>query len=153
MLSSANKSEIARWSPSGKEVATQLAKVPNVVKATYDFSVLGGAVGTLVLLGDDGLPVIIPDNAIIKQAYFEILTAFTSTGNNGTIALQSNAAGDLLATVDADTLITGMNDGIPVNTAATMIKLTADRQLKMVIATNAILTGKMDLFVEYVLGQ
>jgi len=113
-------------------------------RATYDFDVDGGAVSSI------GLGVTIPANSVITKAWFDIITVFTSTGDNGTIALNAEGAGDLLAAVDADTLSAGPNAGIPVGTAATMVKTTIARELTITIATNAILSGKLILFVEYV---
>jgi hypothetical protein len=151
MLSSTVKAFISKWAPNGKSVANQLHLVPNVVKLNYDFAVQAGAVGVVNLLDEDGQPFTLPNKAIIKQVWIDILTAFTSTGNNGTIALTANASGDLLAAVDADTL-SGIVPGIPTGAAAAMVKCTAARTLKLAIATNAILTGKADVFVEYVQG-
>jgi hypothetical protein len=151
MLSTTDKTRLDGLSPV-EGLGTILSKQKGVVKATYDFAVLGGAVGSVSLLGPDGKVVTLPDDAIITQAYIEVLTAMTSTGNNGTIALKAQSAGDLLAAVDADTL-SGIVAGIPVGSAATMIKLTAARTLMATIATNALLSGKFDLFVEYVQGQ
>lgn len=133
-------------------LGNQLAKVPNVVRGTYDFAVLGGATGSLNLLGPDGKKIIIPNKAIIRQVWIDIITACTSTGGTGTIALNCNSAGDLLVAVDADTL-SGVNAGVPVGTAATMVKATAARTLVLAIATNPLLSGKFDVFVEYVQGQ
>jgi len=132
-----------------------LGRKPNVIRARYDFATQGGAVGAINLLeklSDSNSLVKIPDNAIIKLAILDILTAMSSTGDNGTIAIASEGAGDLLATVDADTL-SGISAGVPVGTAATMIKMTAERTLIMTVATNALLTGKFDLLVEYYLGN
>ena len=80
-----------------------------VAKGLYDFSVLTGAIGSYNLLSTDE---VIPDNAIVTNVYIDVITAFTSTGGTGTIALTLNTAGDLLAAVDADTLSTGPNAGI-----------------------------------------
>lgn len=126
-----------------------------VLQCRYDFAVDGGAVSTITLR--DAItahsPCSLPNGAVIWQVAIDVITAFSSTGNNGTIALQANAAGDLLATVDADTLPVGgsthLQAGIPVGTAATMIKATAARDIKMVIATNAMLTGKANIFILY----
>jgi hypothetical protein len=40
--------------------------------------------------------------------------------------------------------------GIPVGTAATSIKMTADRTLQATIATGAITAGKFNLIIEYI---
>ncbi len=117
-----------------------------VARATYEPTVDGGAVG------DHGLGVTIPDNAIIMRGICDIVTAFTSTSNDGTMALKVQSAGDLLAAVDADTL-SGIKELIPVGTAATMIKLTANRELTVTVAVHELLTGKAVFFVEYVLSD
>lgn len=120
--------------------------VMGVARATYDFAVDGGAVSSI------GLGVTIPDNAIIVGGVLDIVTAFTSTGGTGTIALDSEGAGDLLAAVDADTL-SGVVALIPVWTAATAIKMTAANELTITIATAAITAGKAVLFVQYVVSD
>ena len=132
-----------------------LDRSPNVVRVRYDFSVQGGAVGSVNLLedlDDSGSLVKLPDNAIIKQVTVDILTAMASSGGTGTIALSSEGSGDLLAAVDADTL-SGLVAGIPDGAAANMIKLTAERTLVAEIATEALTAGKFDAFVEYYLGN
>lgn len=127
----------------------------NVVRGRYDFSVQGGAVGAINLLEDlDNLSSLItlPDNTLIKQVTVDILTAMVSAGGNGTIALDSEGAGDLLATVDADTLA-GIVAGIPTGAAANMIKFTAERTLTGTVATEDLTAGKFDVLVEYYLGN
>lgn len=103
-------------------------------------------------IGTKASGITIPDNAIVKQAYYEIISAFASAGGSGTIALNSEGVGDILAPVDADTL-SGINDGIPTGTATNMIKLSAARELIMTIATDAMTSGRLKLFVEYVISE
>lgn len=129
----------------------ELNKKVGVVVARYDFAKQGGAVGSITLrddLASVSSSVKLPVGAIIKQVTIDILTAMTSTGGTGTIALTAQTSGDLLAAVDADTL-SGRVAGIPVGTAATMIKLTAERTLLVEIATNPLLSGKFNVIVEY----
>lgn len=98
-----------------------------------------------------GLGVTIPDNAIITLAFGDTITPFVSTSNDGTLAITSESAADLLAAVDADTL-SGVFALIPVGTAATMIKMTAARELTAVVAVHPLTAGKAVIFVEYVLS-
>jgi hypothetical protein len=112
----------------------------------------GGAVGSHNLLDEDGNAVVLPAGAIITQGYLDIITAFTSTSNDGTIALNCNSAGDLLAAVDADTK-SGITALVPVGTAATMVKTTAERTLQYTVAVHALLTGKAHVFLDYVLSS
>ena len=57
-----------------------------------------------------------------------------------------------MAAVDGDTL-SGVVAGIPVGTAATAIKLTAERTLSVAIATAALTAGKFIVHVEYVVSE
>lgn len=136
-------------------LGTELDRKVAAVRGRYDFSVQGGAVGSFNLLedlDDTQSTITIPDNAIITFAMVDILTAMASAGGAGTIALSSEGAGDLLAAVDADTL-SGLVAGIPVKSAATAIKMTADRTLAGAIAVEALTAGKFDLYVEFYLGN
>jgi hypothetical protein len=117
-----------------------------MVKVKYDFAVNGGAVSTIPL------GVTLPDNAIIFEGCGDIITAFTSTGGTGTIALNANTGGDLLAAVDADTLA-GVFAIIPVGSAASAVKLTAAREIAITIGTAAITAGKAVFFLFYMLSD
>lgn len=136
------------------QLGTMLRQRKGTIKAIYDVSAdpTRGTVASHNLLDEDGNAIVIPKGAIITQCYFDVITAFTSTGNNGTFAFNSEGAGDLLAAVDADTK-SGVFAGVPVGTAATMIKMTAARTLQATVATNALLTGKLHCFVDYVLSS
>lgn len=131
-----------------------LLKQKGVVVGKYSFAKQGGAVGSVNLLEDlnTGVPAKLPVNAIITNVYIDIITAFTSTSNDGTIAISAQSAGDLLAAVDADTL-SAQVQGIPNDTVANMIKLTAERTLTATFAVHAILSGKANVFVEYVISE
>lgn len=112
-----------------------------------------GAVGAHNLLGMNGeTALVLPNKAIITGCVIDIVTAFTSAGGAGTIALNSNAAGDIKAAVDADTL-SGRVACIPVGTAATMIKMTADRTLQATVAVEALTAGQADVFIQYALSE
>lgn len=154
MLTSTQKSAIAGRTPFDK-MDKWLNQKRGVVKAVYDFAVQGGAVGSLSLKDENGDLIILPAGAIITQVYVHIITAFVSTSNDGTIALTSNSTGDLLAAVDADTLPLSANhpsSGVPIGTAATMVILTAQRQIVLEIATHAMTAGKAAFFIEFVLS-
>ncbi len=90
----------------------------HVMKATYSFATQGGGTGTINLKGRDGTDAVLPSGAIIVKATINVTTAIVSTSNDGTIALQAESAGDLLATVDADTVST-INTGVPTGSSAT----------------------------------
>jgi hypothetical protein len=151
MLTSTQKAKIDNVSPF-EGLDKMVNQKRGVVKGVYDFATLGGATGTYLLKDENGDVIQLPSKAIITQAYIDIITACVSTGNNGTIAVQANAANDLLSAVDADTL-SGVSAGVPVGTAATMVKLTAARNISLLIGTNPLTAGKFNFFVEWVLSD
>lgn len=140
------------------KLGDELHEKTQVTKLTYDFSVQGGAVGAINLLRDvDKIDtadnrLVLPEGAIIKQVMVDVLTAMASAGGTGTIALDSEGAGDLLAAVDADTL-SGLVAGIPDNAVANMIKTTAERTVTLTVGTEALTAGKIDVYVEWLRGS
>ena len=102
-----------------------------------------------------GLGVFLPIGAIVTRAWFQTKTIFSSTNSTSQIALSVQAGNDLkTATAVSDAMygtaiITG---GVPDGTAAAMILLTAERELTATVSVEALLTGKLILFVEYVLA-
>lgn len=118
----------------------------HLVVATYDFAKHGGAVGDITL--DDA---VLPDNAIITKVFFDVLTAPTS-GGAATVAFKVASAGDLKAAT-AIASWTGLVDGVPADTAATMIKLSADQLVKATVAVAALTAGKIKVCIEYVQSE
>lgn len=131
-------------------IGLELHKAKNTIRCTWDFAVDGGAVGSILLKDDQGNAAILPNKAIITQVYTDTVTAVT-TGAAGTLALTANASGDLKAALAAASW-TGVQAGVPVGTAATMVKLTAQRQITAEIATGALTAGKVNFFIDYVLS-
>jgi hypothetical protein len=120
-----------------------------VATAIFD---VAAQTGGEAAVGAYPLGVTIPDNAIITRGIRDIITAFVSQSNDGTIKLGSeDQDDDLLAAVDADTL-SGVGELIPVGTAATMIKMTAARELVLTVAVHKLTQGKAVFFVEYVMS-
>lgn len=117
------------------------------VVASYDFSRQGGAIGTIRLPSD-----IIPSGAVITNAYLDVKTVPTS-GGAATIAVQVESAGDILAAAaisGAPWSSTGAKDTIPEpGTETSYIKTTAARQIAIVIAVAALLTGRFSVIIEY----
>lgn len=124
-----------------------LAGKVQLIKAKYSFASDGGAVGSINLKDEFGQEIDIPSGAIVKQVIIDRVTAPASAGGAGTVALTLNAAGDLLAAVDADTL-SALHAGIPVGTAATAVKATAKRKLVLSIAVEALTAGVLDIYCE-----
>lgn len=140
--------EIANKWQMGRLVTRQSERV---LKCTYDFSKLGGAIGSVNLQNEDGKKCIVPNKAIIENALIDNIT--TATGNVGaTIALTAQTAGDLKAAT-AFASYTGLLAGVPVDTAATAIKMTADRTVLATIATATITAGKFNVLIRYVMSE
>lgn len=157
MLSSANKTRLNSLAPfdgtlaSGSGLGSLVNKKRGCLKCSWDFSVQGGAVGTVNLLDDDGNPAVLPINAIITQVYTDEVTNVT-TSASGTLSLGANTTTDLLGATAAATFA-GIQAGVPVGTAATMVKCTAARNLTASIATGALTAGKLNVFVEFVISD
>lgn len=126
-------------------------------------------------VGTYGLGVYIPNKAIVLRAWVDVITTFTSAGADaGTIAVQLNTADDVIAAVAIsaagdvwDAGIHGSKIGFPnlgadaahdsaVEVAAlfagSYVKMTAEREITAVVATQALTAGKAAIYVEYVLG-
>lgn len=122
----------------------------HIAKAKYDFAVQGGTQKTANLVGEDGKPVVLPNKAVIVDCLLDVLTA-GAAGGSGTMSISANSAGDLKGTTAAASY-TGRVACVPVGTAATAIKLTADRTLTYTIATTNWTQGKIWVYVYYILG-
>jgi hypothetical protein len=124
-----------------------------VVKGEYDFAVDGGAISTILLRAssDDELGNDIPPNAVLLGGYIEVDTILAS-GGAPTVAINSEAAGDLLAAAafnGAPWSTIGRKSIIPVFTGATTVKTTARRQLAITIATATLTGGKFRVVALY----
>jgi hypothetical protein len=120
--------------------------------ATYDFAVLGGAVGSVNLLDCDGKAATLPKGAIITMCIIDIITTFTS-GGSATVALGSGVAtNDLKAATAFGSYTAGLLTGIQTGATSTAIKLTADGTMSATIAVAALTAGKCNVVVEYVVS-
>jgi hypothetical protein len=103
-----------------------------IAQYVYDFSVLGGAVGTITLTGEA-----MPDNALVHLAAIDSVTACTS-GGSATLQLKLVGADDIkastaVATFAANTVLVA----VPVTaTVSTWIKTTSPTQ-KVVLTVGA----------------
>lgn len=147
-LNRANPNAMQKWQLGTAVIDNRI----HVARAVYDFSVLGGAVGTLTLKGVNGeASVVIPNKAVIIDCLIDVQTPLT-TSASGTVSFGANSTVDLKAALAAASY-TGRVACIPVGTAATAVKVTADRTLSAAIATGAITAGKFTVLVQYILSQ
>lgn len=111
----------------------------------YSFATDGGAVGDIVLRGDQ-----IPSGAIITDVLINVDTALTS-GGAATVALKAESAADL-NTADAISgapwSTTGAKRGDLTATTAP-VKTTAARSITATVATAALTAGKFSVYVSY----
>lgn len=144
-------------------LGTLLNRTKCAMVATYDFSVNGGAVGTIPLLQDDGNPANLPKGAIVTKAMLNVITAPLS-GGSATIAFGtaiSAATGDLLAATAKASLTTGLHDGIPDGTAANAKgpvptgsgAFDAGTVITATIAVAALTAGKIYVNIEYYINS
>lgn len=139
---------------------------PRIAQAVFDAT--GGKA-----TGAHGLGVYIPDNAIIIDAWIDVVTTFTTADDSGTIALSVQSANDIVAAIAISNASNVWDAGIrgtKIGTisldgnaltqiahgaakAAAMIKLTAERELTATVATQDLTAGKLVLYVKYVLGD
>lgn len=134
------------------QLGTQLvANDVRVIKGTYDYAVLGGANGTYNLRGSDGKPVYLPNKAVVLDCIIDVQTPGTTSGA-ATIAIGANTASDLKVATGAASY-TGRVACTPVGTAATAVKITADRPLTATIASQPVTAGKFVVIVQYVLSE
>jgi hypothetical protein len=122
------------------------------MKCTYDFSTQGGAVGTVNLKAEDGKNCTIPKKAIIRDTLIDVVTAPTS-GGSATIAIGSGASATDLKGATAIASYTGLVAGIPIGSAATAIKMAADQNPYITIATAALTAGKLNVHIKYQLSE
>lgn len=117
------------------------------VRGRWDFSVDGGAVSTIAITSEK-----IPANMYILGGFVEVDTAVTS-GGAGTLAVQVESAGDIVAAAavsGAPWSTTGRKSVIPVFTGATTVKTTAARDISVVIAAAALTAGQVDVVLFFV---
>jgi hypothetical protein len=119
-----------------------------IAKGHYDFAVEGGAVGTIGLIGSTA----IPTGSVILGGYVDVTTPPTS-GGAGTLAVQVEGAGDLVAAAavsGAPWSTAGRKNIIPrLNDITTSIRTTAARDISAVVAVAALTAGVFDVYLFY----
>lgn len=145
--------------------------VTYLATATYD--VTGGDSGAIAA---HGLGVYIPDNAIILNAWIDVVTTFADgVADLATLAIHVQSANDLVSAITVDDASNVWDSGIHgtlVNNpalgadaahdtalevialyAATKVKTTAEREITVTVGAVVLTAGKLNVFVEYVLSD
>ncbi len=124
----------------------------HVARANWKFSRDGGAMTTPINLKTvDGNPLKLPKGAIVSDCLLDFKTA--AQGATATLSFSTGQSAADLKSALAVASATGLVTCIPVGTAATSIKLTADRQPTLVIATAALTAGEVNVLIEYWLSD
>lgn len=126
------------------DMLAEAVKVVKAVAVVYDFSIQGGTVGDLPL------GVTLPDNAIIVEVLRDETTSATSGGALATIQLSVPTDGaleqtGLVANGGAPSLANSGGSALPK-------KLTAERELQVTIAVEAVTAGKVHYYIRYYIG-
>tara|TARA_R110000824_G_scaffold31889_3_gene103521 strand:+ start:1331 stop:1774 length:444 start_codon:yes stop_codon:yes gene_type:complete len=127
------------------------SRVLHVKKFTYDFAVAGGVIGAYPLTDDGGVAATLPDNAVLLGSTAEVVTPVTS---GGAATLMFGITGDtdalIIATAktsfDADGKAVAMDNTLP-------LKLTVAKSVLMTVAVQALTAGKLNVWVQYYVGD
>lgn len=144
-----------------------------VACAIYDTALSDSSGVSNKTIAAHGLGVYLPTKAIITEAFVDVATTFTSATDAATIALKVQSTGDLVAALaisDASNIWdAGLHGSVAgsyaeatvagdtaildaARKAASMIKLTAEREIIATVAVEALTAGKAAIFVEYYIG-
>lgn len=126
----------------------------SIYQFVYDFTVNGGAVGSIPLTQINGP---LPNNFLIQNCCMDVITGLTGGAGATGAVTSGQAANDLvIATIVAGAPFstTGPKITIPLlGTIATWIKTTAQRSPALVVAVNAFTAGKFNLWVEGIISS
>lgn len=148
----------------------RLSNSRKIIKATFDTARTDSSGAANTTVASHGLGVYVPSGAIVTNVFFNVLTTFTSAADSATLALTLQSAGDLKAAIAisaaGDVWDAGVHACLPGNyaldgnaltaiamaaaEAGSYILTTAQRELVVTVAVQALTAGKMDIFVEYV---
>lgn len=126
-------------------LGTVVRQAHNTAVGVYDFSVTGGATG------DHEVGITLPNKAVVRNVFFDTVTAPLS-GGSATVGFKVQSAADL-EPLTAIASWTGRTQGTPDGAVGNMIKLTAQRKVYATISVAALTAGKIKVFVDYVVSE
>ena len=146
------------------QLGTQLVdKAVHLMRARYDFSKQGGAVGTVDLLDVDGKKAQLPPGAIIQDCVVVVRSGLVSGGSATISASSGKNLQDLKGVTAHSALATSDQLAACIPTAgslASAIKLpeytkgfSLDYTPTLTIGGAALTAGKLDLLIKYIISQ
>jgi hypothetical protein len=143
------------WQLKRGAVKTETALISQKqASAIFDSAALDSAGVANSAVGAHGLGIFLPLGAVITKAYFQVKTAFTSAASTATIAIKAQSANDIYTATAVSGAMgsTGFIAGVQDGTVGNMLSLTAERELTISVAVQALTAGKGILVVEYSQG-
>ena len=137
----AGKYPSRRYGKRERKLIKDLSGPARIVTALYDFSVDGGATGTV------DLDVTIPANAIVTRVWTDELTNCTSAGSAAEVAIEVGAQVLVAAAVAS-----GLS-GAQEQTVSAPVKITTAANLELVISVTALTAGKVRIFCEFIQSE
>lgn len=144
--------------------------VAYIAKAIFDTAGTDSAGVANTTVAAHGTGVYIPTKAIITKAWTDVITTFTSATSAATMAIKTEGTGDLVAGIAINSGSSRWNAGLggclagsyaeatvagdsalldAARKAASYIKTTAEREIIVTVGVEALIAGKMNIFVEY----
>lgn len=141
-----------------ESAASDSLSAGRLARVTYDFAVNGGTIGTI------GLGLTLPDNAIIRRAWYDVITTATSATDAATIAINIPTDGDLVDAIaisaggnawDAGLhdIVNAANVAEDIDAPTTYLKLTDAREVSVVVAVEDLTAGKFIIFIDYTVSE
>lgn len=125
----------------------QTSNVAKTAFGIYDFSVSGGA-STAAGLPFSGL--VLPANAIIKQAWYEVITPPTSGLSNTTLTFTAQTQGDIYPSHAVPTFNSTNGMSVLLSGLSTaFIRMTAANGVTVLLGNSTLTAGKIELWVDY----
>lgn len=130
-------------------IGTIINQHKNMIKCVWNFAVLGGAVGSIGLLDDQGNACVLPTGALAVRNYFYTVTGVLPA-NGSNLAFGVMVYNDL-KTNTADTVFTGAIEGAMTGSATLAVGPTTSASNQVFMYNAYVRTaGLIDLFIEYV---
>jgi hypothetical protein len=130
-------------------LGTVVNQTKNMIKCVYDVAVLGGAVGSINLVDDQGNACILPSGAVAVRDYLYVVTAPANGASLPYMSFQLLAANDLKTATAG--MATGLIEGAATGSVTLGVGPTTSASSQVTVWNSAAITvGKVDLFIEFV---